>query len=100
MPSTTTRNNLNGWMENCSRAGRAFYAIGIILLGIQQFVYADFRPVFLPEWPLWLHHPIWAYIAGAGLVVAGAILLFSKKAITTALVLGGMFLFFFLAFHV
>jgi len=100
MPSTTTGNNPNGWMENCSRAGRAFYAIGIILLGIQQFIYADFRPVFLPEWPLWLHNPVWAYLAGTGLVVAGVIILFSRKATTTPIVLGGMFLFFFLAFHV
>ena len=88
------------WMENLARAGRCFYGIGIIFLGIQQFMYADFRPVFLPEWPLWLHKAAWAYITGAGLVVAGASILFNKAARKTGLILGGFLFLFFIAFHV
>ena len=89
-----------GRMESLSTAGRWFYAIGMACMGIQQFIYADFRPVFLPEWPLWLHHALWAYISGAGLIVAGALILFSNKVRVTALVLGGFLLLFFIAFQV
>ena len=100
MLSQQERTNQNGWMENLARAGRCFYGIGIIFLGIQQFIYADFRPVFLPEWPLWLHKAVWAYITGAGLVVAGVIILVNKGARKTALILGGFLFLFFIAFHV
>jgi uncharacterized membrane protein len=88
-------------MKNLTRAGRAFYAIGIAGVGIQQFIYADFRPVILPQWPSWIPWiTVWAYLAGVALIIAGAIIIFSKNAGMTALVLGIAFLLFFLAFHV
>ncbi len=88
-------------MEKLIKAGRAFYGIGIAGIGVQQFIYADFRPVILPQWPSWIPWlTIWAYVAGGALIVTGAIIAFSKNARTTALVLGIAFLFFFFAFHV
>lgn len=79
-------------MEKLFKTGCAFFAIGVSLIGIQQFIYSDFRPVILPAWPLWLHGwNIWAYLAGAGLVIAGICILFRMKPITTALLLGGFF---------
>ena len=88
-------------MENLIKAGRAFYAIGIVGIAIQQFLYADFRPVILPVWPSWIPWlAAWAYLAGAALVVAGAVILFAKNAGTVSLFLGGAFLLLFLCFHV
>ncbi len=87
-------------MKNLVKAGRAFYAIGIAGTGIQQFIYADFRPVFLPQWPSQLPGlGLCAYLAGAALVIAAIIILISKNARTTSLILGVAFLLFFLAFH-
>ena len=88
-------------MENLIKTGRAFYGIGIAGIGVQQFIYADFRPVLLEQWPSWIPWlTAWAYLAGAALIIAGAIIIFSKNAAKTALVLGIAFLLFFLAFHV
>jgi uncharacterized membrane protein len=88
-------------MENLIRTGRAFYGIGIAGIGVQQFIYSDFRPVLLPQWPSWIPFLAGcAYVAGAALIITGAIIIFSKNAARTALVLGIGFLIFFLVFHV
>ncbi len=88
-------------MENLIKAGRAFYAIGIAGIGAQQFIYADFRPVILPQWPAWIPWlAVWAYLTGAALVISAAIIFLSKNARKTALVLGIAFILFFLIFHV
>src|SRR6185503_8375955 len=88
-------------MKNLIKAGRAFYAIGIAGIGVQHFIYEDFRPVILPQWPTWIPGlRAWAYLGGAALVIAAIIIIFSKNARKTALVLGTAFLLFFLIFHV
>ena len=88
-------------METLTRAGRAFYGLGIAGIGIQQFIYADFRPVLLPQWPSWIPWlALWAYLAGAALIVTGAIIILSKNARKTSVVLGIAFLLFFFLFQV
>lgn len=88
-------------MKNLVKAGRSFYAIGIAGLGIQQFIYKDFRPVILSEWPTSLPGvAVWAYIAGACLVIAGAFILFAKNARAISLILGIAFLMLFIGSHV
>lgn len=88
-------------MQNLVKTGRIFYAIGIAGLGIQQFIYADLRPVFLPGWPARAAgQAVAAYLAGTALIVAAAIILFSKRAEKTAVVLGVTLLFLFIAIHV
>lgn len=88
-------------MKNLIKAGRTFYGIGIAGIGIQQFIYSDFRPVILPQWPSWIPWlTAWAYLTGAALVVAGVIIILSKNARLTSLILGMAFLLFFFGFHV
>src|ERR1051325_10668681 len=88
-------------MENLIKAGRAFYVIGIAGIGVQQFIYADFRPVLLPEWPSWIRgHPTWAYLAGAALIVAASLILLGIRARMTSLILGVAFLLLFMVFQV
>lgn len=88
-------------MENLIKAGRAFYGIGIAGLGVQQFIYADFRPVILPQWPSPIPGLIvWAYLTGVCLVIAGGVIIFAKTARSMSLILGIAFLLFFLVFHV
>lgn len=83
-------------MENLIRAGRCFYGIGIAGIGIQQFIYADFRPMLLPYWPSSIPGPgTWSYITGAALVLAGVIISFSKRARMISIVLGILFSSFF-----
>jgi uncharacterized membrane protein len=87
-------------MQYYIRAGRIFYAIGMAGLGIQQFIYADFRPVILPEWPAWMHgSPIGAYLSGLAFIIAGILILLNKKAGMVSLLLGGFLLVLFIVFH-
>lgn len=87
-------------MENLLLAGRCFYGLGVAGLGFQQFIYAGFRPVFFPPWPLWVHtSTLLAYLVGAALVVAGVFLILGRKTGVVSWWLGGFFLFLFLAFH-
>lgn len=66
-------------MKNLIRVGHCFYGIGLAAIGIQQFIYSDFRPVILPPgWPAWLHTSALAYIVGAGLVIAGLFIILGK----------------------
>jgi len=83
------------------KAGRTFYGICIVGLGIQQLIYADFLPVILPAWPLWIPGlAVWAYIAGVAFIGTGLALIFEKKGKTCALILGAILLSLFLFCHV
>lgn len=88
-------------MQNLIRVGRAFYGIGVAGIGIQQFIYSEFRPVLLPYWPTsFPSFVIWAYIIGAVLVLAGAIIALIRNARTVSILLGALFFLLFLCFHV
>jgi uncharacterized membrane protein len=79
-------------MQNLIKAGRAFYGIGIAGIGIQQFIYSEFRPVLLPYWPNSVPaQTIWAYVVGAVLILAGAIIAFTGNARTVCILLGVFF---------
>lgn len=92
-------NNL--FMQNIIKAGRCFFAVGVACLGLQQFFYRDFRPVIMPEWPSWIRsYAIWAYVAGAALVIAGIFIFLDKKTKIFSLLLAGFLFIFFIAFHV
>ncbi len=88
-------------MENLIKSGRTFFGIALVALGIQQFFYADFRPVFLPSWPSWIPGlPLWAYLAGVALIAAGAAIITGKKARLASLVLGTVLLVLFVFGHI
>lgn len=80
-------------MEAIIKTGRAFYGICMVTMGVNQFIYADFRTVVLPPWPSWRASPeIAAYIIGAALIAGGLTIIFSKKGKETALVFGSFLL--------
>src|SRR3954466_12218846 len=87
-------------MKNISKAGHYFYGIGIAGIGIQQFIYADFRPVIMPAWPLWIHaFAIGAYISGAALVAAGVFIFLGKNGRKASLLLAGFLFILFIVFQ-
>src|SRR5436190_13937460 len=87
-------------MENLIRAGRALYGAGLAGIGVQHFIYADFRPMILPQWSSAVPGlSAWAYLAGAALVFAGIMIAFSKRARMVSIVSGIVFFLLFL-FHV
>jgi uncharacterized membrane protein len=75
------------------KAGQTSYAICLIVLGILQLIYPDFRPAILPEWPSRLPGLAFcAWIAGAVLVGAGIVIVIDRKGREIALIVGGLFL--------
>lgn len=80
--------------------GRLFFRLAIIGLGFQQFLYGDFRPVFVPDWPAFLHTPALGFLSGAFLIVAALLIAFRQGARGFSLALGFFFLILFLACHV
>jgi uncharacterized membrane protein len=68
--------------------GRSFFALGVIGIGIEFFVFRDFIPVILPNFPAAIPgRTLWIYLIGAAIIAAGfAILLNIKgRAVTTVL---------------
>ena len=82
--------------------GRCFYAIGLIGIGVQHFIFSDFIPVIMPAWPSWIPggHAIFAYIIGALLIAAGACILFDLEGRTVAAITGAVFLLLVFIAHV
>jgi uncharacterized membrane protein len=75
-----------------NKTARIFFAIGIIGIGMQHFMYSDFRPVILPAWPQWMQLSILAYLVGTALIAAGVLLLLAKKTTAVSLLLAGFLL--------
>ena len=87
-------------MNHFIRAGRIFFAIGLAGIGVQHFQYAEFRPVILPAWPAgWQSFAPGAYLTGLILILAALVILIKKNALNVSLLLGGLFLLFFIGFH-
>jgi len=75
------------------KTSRLFYGIAIVVNGIQQFIYGNFRRVQLPPWQYYLPALNYiAYLTGAGLIGAGASIIFNVRARNVSLILGGIFL--------
>ncbi|WP_260703434.1 hypothetical protein [Edaphobacter flagellatus] len=61
-------------------AGRSFYAFGLASIGLMHFYFKIFPWVVIPEFPAWIPlRLLWVYAMGAGLVLAGACILFDIK---------------------
>src|SRR5436190_2527162 len=88
-------------MQNLLWLGRCFFGIGIIGIGVQQFIYSAFRPFLLEYWsPTFPGLSTWAYIAGAILIIAGILIIFGKNGRNVSLGLAIFFLLLFICFHV
>lgn len=62
--------------------GRSFYAIGIIVFGLQQIIIRDFRPEILSPFPSWAHeYFFFPLVTGIALIICGFLIsgLFTKN---------------------
>jgi uncharacterized membrane protein len=76
--------------------GQIFFALGIMGIGIQHFIYSDFIPVILPWWPVWIPgRTSCAYFFGALLFFAGLLITLRKNPRIVATRLGMIFIFLF-----
>ena len=89
-------------METYNKLWRAFFAVALIALAIQQLICADFRPVAVPpSYPAWLPaRLLCTWLFSLFLIAAGLAILFEKKARQASLLLGGVLLLFVFLFHI
>lgn len=89
-------------MEKYNKLWRAFFAVGLAAIAVQQLVCADFRPVIIPPaFPAWLPaRLVLTWLFSLALLACCAAIILEKKARTASLVLGGVLLLFVLLFHI
>jgi len=76
--------------------GQILFALGIIGIGIQHFMYSNFIPVMLPWWPSSIPgRASAAHFLGAILIFAGALIIIKKQARIAATRLGMIFILLF-----
>ena len=80
---------------------RIFYAVGLIGIGVQHFIFADFIWVIMPAPAPWLPgRPFLAYAVGAALIAAGIAIIFDLKGRTVAAITGAAFLLLIIVTHI
>lgn len=79
-------------MTAVAAAARLAFASGLIGIGLQQALLADFSPLFAPVRPELIARPTWAILSGVLLVVASAAVLANLRQRIAALVLACMLL--------
>jgi uncharacterized membrane protein len=81
--------------------GRAFFAIGLIGMGVQHFFFRQFVPMVVPMWPEWIPGRLfWVFLVGTILIAGGGAILAGVKARLAAMLLGALFLLSFLLLHI
>jgi uncharacterized membrane protein len=81
--------------------GRIFFAVALIGMGGQHFLFRQFVPMVVPFWPAWIPARLFGvYLVGTFLIVAGVSILADIKARLAAMLSGGLFLLSFLLLHV
>lgn len=87
-------------MSAITPLARLSFAIAIVAFGIQHLIYGDFVTRVAPKLPAWIPwHPLWAYMAGIGLIAAAAAMLVGKGARQAALLLGAAILLSFVVLY-
>lgn len=82
-------------------AGRMFFSTGIMGIGAQHFIFANFIPVVVPWWPSFMPGPTTsAYVVGAILVMAGLLIMFQQTLRLAAIILGVLFFLSVLFLHI
>jgi uncharacterized membrane protein len=80
-------------MNKLIPVGRTFFAVALIGLGIDHFVFRDFVAGRAPAWPESIPgRLVWAYLTGIVFVVIGIAVLADKMARSTA-IFGGALIF-------
>ncbi|MFW6039882.1 MAG: hypothetical protein ACOC9N_02260, partial [Gemmatimonadota bacterium] len=78
-------------MLELTTAGRTLFALGLIGLGVEHFIFGQFVTARAPAWPEAVPGGVvWAYLTGAGFVIAGAAILAGRRARVAAVLAGAL----------
>jgi uncharacterized membrane protein len=82
-------------MNKLTPIARLFFCLGMISLGVLQFYYGQFRPVFVPLWAPWLPGmKICLYLSSALFILLPLCIFVGKRAKDASLFLAGLMLIF------
>jgi uncharacterized membrane protein len=79
-------------------AGRYLFAIALVVIGVQHFMYAKFVATLVPAWIPW--HLFWTYFVGVAFFAAAASIAKGKMVRLAGGLLGILFLLFVITLHV
>jgi uncharacterized membrane protein len=83
------------------RAGRLFYASGVVALGLQHFYNGDFVSVIVPSFPpSFPGRFFWTCVSGIGLAITGGAIIIGKGARPAAILLGSVLLALLVLWHI
>jgi uncharacterized membrane protein len=89
-------------MEDFSKVWRAFFALAIMGIAVQQFIFADMMAVIIPpKYPTWLApRLLWTSVISIGLIAAAGCILFEFKGRMISLLLALVLFLFVLVFQI
>ncbi len=91
---------VNGEVKNAKaiRTGQIFFAITLIIFGVQHFIYAGYIASLIPEWiPV---HIFWAYFVGVVFFLVAVSIILKRKTQLALTLLAAMFFFWVISLHI
>jgi uncharacterized membrane protein len=92
------RSNLPAWLEKMLPLGRYFFAMLLVLFGIEHFLYPKFVASLVPAWvgaPMF-----WTYFAGVALIAGGPGIMVKRVARLASLLVGVMIFLWVVMLHI
>lgn len=87
-------------MEKYSKLWRAFFALSLMAIAVQQLVDGGFKPVILPPSPVWFTgYVACLWLVSIVLILASAAIIFNIEAHLISVYLGTLLLLFLIIFH-
>lgn len=85
-------------LEKFARSGKYFFALLLVIFGIDHFVYTDFVKPLVPRWiPGEL---FWTYVGGTALFASGVAIFINFKPTLVGILLGSMLFIWLIILHI
>ena len=86
------------FLESLAGYGKYFFALLLVVFGIDHFIYLEFVKTLVPDWIP--RHKFWTWVGGVALIGAGLAIFFHVKPALISLLLAGMLLIWLVILHI
>jgi uncharacterized membrane protein len=98
LPATANSSGLIRFLERFIPYNRIFFAVTMVLFGLDHFFYPEFVVALVPGWVP--GHLFWCYFAGVALILSGIVIILKIQLKTAALLLGLMIFLWLIMLHI
>lgn len=98
LPPTVNSSGLIRLLKKIIPYNRIFFALTMVLFGLDHFLYPEFVVSLVPNWMP--GHTFWCYFAGAALMLSGIAIILKVQLKTAALLLGLMIFLWLIMLHI